>query len=67
MISDYYNNNDVDNENEHDVYKGDGDDDDDDDDDDDATQWSRQLTCSKLKQRALHTRKKLHVKISSVD
>lgn len=61
MISDYYNNNDVDNENEHDVYKGD------DDDDDDATQWSRQLTCSKLKQRALHTRKKLHVKISSVD
>lgn len=41
MISDYYNNNDVDNENEHDVYKG--------DDDDDATQWSRQLTCSKLK------------------
>ena len=38
MISDYYNNNYVDNENERDVYKGDGHDDDDDDDDDDATQ-----------------------------
>ena len=37
MISDYYNNNDVDNENKHDVYKRDGDDEDDDDDDDDDT------------------------------